>query len=919
MNKNKKGFTLVELLAVIIILALIMVLVTPAVLSILNNSKKQAFYMYAQSLESKALSKFLSDESKEVNEETKCFLYDIKEDFDMKNTGDYDGWVRVNKVPATEGTNDNDPNAGDRVVKKQITNTSGFKYVRYCITSGSSCTPNKTYTFKEGVTDVTVSKVVPYNYRLCVNYQYVPKGAKELTTVNAGCVDSSVSGTAINNTYDYKVFMSLTNHTYIYSGEFNKDTVSLEQFKNKISNSSNIYTGSINISDCSNNVLYKNEAGKGQACSSALIDNSDFKVTFETDGGIITANNITYTHYEILQCPNCGTGTTLPTPTRNKDVFQGWYYDREFKDKVDVNSTNLLRKDVKKNSANCVVGYNDIKIYAKWQSAATTTASKTCKPLEVKDKFFDIVLNANGGTFGSNSKLTINQCVDCSSYSNLTSPIKNDDKFLGWYLDKEFKNAFTGNTTEGITSTYIRDSANCPIGYKTVNLYAKWETTTTTAADKNCKELDSSLYNYRIMFNANGGNISIDGKTLEKYEIDQCANCEIFTDLPVPTKADDEFLGWYTDKTYTSLIATTDTSGVEKQQKLNTAGCLIGFNDIVLYARWKSSPIETTSTITQIATTTTIDPKDTSLLLKDLNVGGRNINFSQLKFNYELDVPYDTQSVNISAIPEVASTKVEIGDSKNLAVGDNVIVVHLTNETGKVSNYTIVVNRYNERGEKITSSHMNGSYGTADGLPDPSLPESDASVKSIMISGYNFKFVPEQKNYNFTMNKAGKLDVIVTPTNENAVVMVSDTSNLKHGSSVIITTKSENGFYTDRYVINIKELEETSAAKKILYIIAIILGIILLIALIIINLAKNGKLKLKKDEEEKEEENINAESDENGNLTEELNNDSGDETIPSVAANATNTSDTNVQNVETKVVTVNTQNVVDNTSDTNNV
>ena len=40
---NKKGFTLVELLAVIVVLAIIMLLAIPNVLSVLNVSRRKAF------------------------------------------------------------------------------------------------------------------------------------------------------------------------------------------------------------------------------------------------------------------------------------------------------------------------------------------------------------------------------------------------------------------------------------------------------------------------------------------------------------------------------------------------------------------------------------------------------------------------------------------------------------------------------------------------------------------------------------------------------------------------------------------------------------------------------------------------------------------------------------------------------------
>ena len=42
MRKRNKGFTLVELLAVIVILALIALIATPIILNVINDAKKQA-------------------------------------------------------------------------------------------------------------------------------------------------------------------------------------------------------------------------------------------------------------------------------------------------------------------------------------------------------------------------------------------------------------------------------------------------------------------------------------------------------------------------------------------------------------------------------------------------------------------------------------------------------------------------------------------------------------------------------------------------------------------------------------------------------------------------------------------------------------------------------------------------------------
>ena len=67
MKRKNKGFTLVELLAVIVILALIALIATPIILNVINDAKKQAAkdsaYEYMDAVEKYIVSSELEDES----------------------------------------------------------------------------------------------------------------------------------------------------------------------------------------------------------------------------------------------------------------------------------------------------------------------------------------------------------------------------------------------------------------------------------------------------------------------------------------------------------------------------------------------------------------------------------------------------------------------------------------------------------------------------------------------------------------------------------------------------------------------------------------------------------------------------------------------------------------------------------------
>lgn len=89
------GFTLVELLAVIVILAIIMLITIPAVLSVVETSRKKTFIVYTNRMVVKSEER-LSKDQIESNEIDTCIIYDIKKDFDLSTTGEFNGWILLN-------------------------------------------------------------------------------------------------------------------------------------------------------------------------------------------------------------------------------------------------------------------------------------------------------------------------------------------------------------------------------------------------------------------------------------------------------------------------------------------------------------------------------------------------------------------------------------------------------------------------------------------------------------------------------------------------------------------------------------------------------------------------------------------------------------------------------------------------------
>ena len=100
--KNKKGFTLVELLAVIVVLAIIMIIAIPNVTEAMNNSKKSSLVLEAKKAYSAAVQMVASDEllNGSINAKT-CYTFSY---LDIKGGGKYSGYVTVDTTAAGANT-----------------------------------------------------------------------------------------------------------------------------------------------------------------------------------------------------------------------------------------------------------------------------------------------------------------------------------------------------------------------------------------------------------------------------------------------------------------------------------------------------------------------------------------------------------------------------------------------------------------------------------------------------------------------------------------------------------------------------------------------------------------------------------------------------------------------------------------------
>ena len=93
--KKNKGFTLVELLAVIVVLAIIMIIAIPSVLDTLSTSRVRSFSIYARKSVTATEKTNAEEELAQKITGKGIYTYSIKDDIGFSSTGSYDGYIVV--------------------------------------------------------------------------------------------------------------------------------------------------------------------------------------------------------------------------------------------------------------------------------------------------------------------------------------------------------------------------------------------------------------------------------------------------------------------------------------------------------------------------------------------------------------------------------------------------------------------------------------------------------------------------------------------------------------------------------------------------------------------------------------------------------------------------------------------------------
>jgi len=359
---------------------------------------------------------------------------------------------------------------------------------------------------------------------------------------------------------------------------------------------------------------------------------------------------------------------------------------------------------------------------------------------------------------------------------------------------------------------------------------------------------DEGIHEFESFFNCN----LIGANTEENYDTlsgtitnNEYVNCLRYTDgvgLSNNNSTDNKAFS-YIGKPTTNAVSTFRCQVIKKAEEAQRVQIFI--NDFKSHTKSQiGSPTEeivrsnyiNVAAYVEKTTSTSTKPRDTSnsnSRLKALAEENLNITFSGFITEYNAEVLYEVERLNIKALPFNSNANVRIVGSQTLNVGLNVIDIYVTSPDGASTTcYTLNITRLKE-GESVY------------------YPESDSSLKNLTVTGFTIGFKPEVSEYKIHLdNQTNKVEVNAIPNVDKATVNISNTSNLTNGSVITINIISEDLTSETKYRIIITK----DAPKKDYtpYIILGVLGIlgILVIVIIIYTNKKNKKdplLRLKND------------------------------------------------------------------------
>ena len=610
MNLNKKGYTLIELLAVILIIGLILVLSTYGIIKAVKSSKEKVTTLSEKSIK-EAAETYATEKNDDSNywlditdKENKYFCTTIEE---LMNKGLLDKkaestkfkksdfvLVKKNKVTNVNSkaeilTNDNN-NDDYKVCSGNIVNEKVTEYPK--LDSGTSYTDEIEVPF----TDANTNSNSTMTDKVCM-YGDSTANIKEIGVIEGNTC--KLQGLKQNEKYYLRVCMKTSRGSYLCSNTESRSTLQVK--KPTYTLSSNTLT-----------IKYNNANINGEAkyyFKSTVKGTSNINVKrctlsnniFTCDGNTTTIEKYTWYQSSSNQI-NISYTTTGKAKVTARTVDKSNNYNESTKDftinkytitfnkgiadkiggevsniskscyAISGQSCSITSPDIEKKGYT-IIGWNTNKnaTTSIWNinTSKSISSSATYYPI-LKANIYTITLNNQGATSSGTKKVyyqynttkTINGTT-CYYYTNsslttclsggynINKPSKTGYSFKGYYT-----------STNGSGTNYVNSSGTfINNAYKTIGdktLYANWQANT-----------------YTITYNANGGS---GAPSSQSYTYDPNNDTVFYLSSTTPSRSGYTFLGW-------SLSSTATSASYSAGQRWGTHNA----NNYTLYAIWKKT------------------------------------------------------------------------------------------------------------------------------------------------------------------------------------------------------------------------------------------------------------------------------------------------------------------------------------------
>ena len=610
MKLNKKGYTLIELLAVILIIGLILVLSTYGIIKSIKSSKGKAATLSEKSIK-EAAETYATEKNDDssywldiTDKENKYFCITIEE---LMNKGLLDKkaestkfkksdfvLVKKNKVTNVNSkaeilTNDNN-NDDYKVCSGNIVNEKVTEYPK--LDSGTSYTDEIEVPF----TDANTNSNSTMTDKVCM-YGDSTANIKEIGVIEGNTC--KLQGLKQNEKYYLRVCMKTSRESYLCSNTESRSTLQVK--KPTYTLSSNTLT-----------IKYNNANIKGEAkyyFKSTIKGTSNINVKrctlsnniFTCDGNTTTIEKDTWyqSSSNQINISYTTTGTAKVTARTvdksnnynesTKDFTINKYtitFNKGIADKIGGEVSNISKSCYAISGQSCsitspdiekkgytIIGWNTNKnaTTSIWNinTSKSISSSATYYPI-LKANIYTITLNNQGATSSGTKKVyyqynttkTINGTT-CYYYTNsslttclsggynINKPSKTGYSFKGYYT-----------STNGSGTNYVNSSGTfINNAYKTIGdktLYANWQANT-----------------YTITYNANGGS---GAPSSQSYTYDPNNDTVFYLSSTTPSRSGYTFLGW-------SLSSTATSASYSAGQRWGTHNA----NNYTLYAIWKKT------------------------------------------------------------------------------------------------------------------------------------------------------------------------------------------------------------------------------------------------------------------------------------------------------------------------------------------